>query len=171
MRVVKIAAAFVVLLAGLLLGGRAAFGESSSGGAFQVWGTPDNSGGATVVLTGAVGDSGTAVSANSNGKPDPKGNYKLLMLQQGTILVSATNHHNGPPTTLNNKTCSATFVSTNPSTIASGTGAYAGIHGSATITVSIALVFPLTNGKCSLSNSVSPLAQYGSIAGSGTVSF
>jgi hypothetical protein len=182
MRVAKITAAFALLLAGLLLGGRAAFGDSSgggesSGGAFQVWGTPANNGGGTVLLTGAIGDSGTAASANSIGQPDPSGNYELLSLQKGTILTNNTelnedsNNPNRPPTTFNNKTCSATFVITDPSPIVSGTGAYSGIHGSATITLSFALVFPLTNGKCSMNSNASPLAQYGSITGSGTVSF
>jgi hypothetical protein len=182
MRVVKITAAFVVLLAGLLLGGRAAFGESSgdsesSGSAFQVWGTPGNNGGGTVLFTGALGDSGTAASANANGQPDPNGNYELLSLQKGTILTNNTelnedsNNPNRPPTTFNNKTCSATFVTTDPSPIVSGTGAYSGIRGSATITLSFALVFPLTNATCSMNSNASPLAQYGSITGSGTVSF
>jgi hypothetical protein len=185
MRVVKITAAFILLLAGLLLGGRAAFGDESRGGGessgntFQVWGTPGNgpSSGGTIVLTGAIGDSGTAGPANANGQPDPNGNFRLLALQKGTILVNNTelnedsNNPNRPPTTFNKKTCSATFVITDPSPIVSGTGAYAGIHGSATITLSFALVFALTNGTCSMNSNAAPLAQYGSIAGSGTVSF
>jgi hypothetical protein len=32
-------------------------------------------------------------------------------------------------------------------------------------------VFPSTNGKCDTSNSAVPLAQYGSVMGSGTVDF
>jgi hypothetical protein len=174
-RIVKMAAASAVLLGGLVFAGTAAFGGSSpADGPVQLFGTPNSDGSAQVVLTGAVGDFGTATSVNSAGKPDPKGGYKLLTLSKGTILVNtkAGGSNNGPPTTFDAKTCSATFVNTSPATVVSGTGLYVGIDGTLKVTLSFAIVFPtLTNGKCNTSNSAVPLAQYGSVMGSGTVDF
>jgi hypothetical protein len=172
-RIVKMAAATAVLLGGLVFAGTAAFGGSSpADGPVQLFGTPSSNGSAQVVLTGAVGDFGTATSVNSAGKPDPKGGYKLLTLSKGTILVNSKGEvHNGPPTTFNSRTCSATFVNTATNPVVSGTGLYAGIDGTLTITVSFGLVLPSTNGKCDTSNSAVPLAQSGSVMGSGTVDF
>ena len=169
-RIVRVTMGSAVLIGGLFFAGSTAFGNSPRGGPVQVFGTPTNGGGGQVVLTGAVGDFGTASSVNAAGKPDSFGNYKLLTLSQGTILVKGQGGNNGPPTTFNARTCSATFVHTGTDPVVSGTGAYAGIDGSLKVTVSFALVLPLKNGKCDTSNSAVPLAQYGSIMGSGTLS-
>jgi hypothetical protein len=174
-RVMKAALAVPVLLGGLFLGGMAALGSSPSGGTVQVWGTPANGGGGAVVITGAVGDFGKSANANSSGVPTKKGTYKLLNLKKGTILLNTTqlgkdaNNNNTPPTTQNATNCSATFVITDPVPVVSGTKAYAGISGSINITISFALVGPMKNGTCNMN--ANPLAQYGSISGSGSVSF
>jgi hypothetical protein len=174
-RIVKVGIAAVTLPVGLFAGGAAAFGQSTPGGAVQVWGTTGNGGGGTVLLTGAVGDSGKASSVNASGTADKKGAYKLLTLKKGTILLNgtqlnaATNDPNTPPTSMNSTNCSATFVATEPVPVVSGTKAYAGISGSVNITVSFAFIEPMKNGKCNFN--ANPIAQYGSIAGSGTVSF
>ena len=172
-RIIKMAGASAVLLGSLVFAGTAAFGGSSpADGPVQLFGTPNSDGTAQVVLTGAVGDFGTAASANSAGKPDPKGGYKLLTLSKGTILVNTKAEvNNGPPTTFNSKTCSATFVHTATDPVVSGTGLYVGIDGALNLTLSFALVFPSNDGKCDTSNSAVPLAQYGSVMGSGTVDF
>jgi len=62
-------------------------------------------------------------------------------------------------------------VVADPVPIVSGTKAYAGITGTANITVSFAIVLPLTNGRCGMNTNANPIAQYGSVAGTGTVSF
>ncbi len=172
-RFVKITAASAVVLGGLVFAGTAAFaGSSPADGPVQLFGTPNSDGSASVVLTGAVGDFGTATSVNSNGKPDTFGGYKLLTLSKGTILVNTKAEvNNGPPTTFNPKTCSATFVHTSTDPIVSGTGLYVGIDGTLKVTVSFALVLPTANGKCNTSNTAVPLAQYGSVMGSGSVDF
>jgi len=113
-----------------------------------------------------------AASAHSAGKPDPKCGYQLLTLGKGTILVNTEAEvNNGPPTTFNSKTCSATFVRTATDPVVSGTGLYVGVEGTLTIAVSFAIVFPSTDGTCNTSNSAVPIAQYGSVMGSGTVDF
>jgi hypothetical protein len=176
-RIIKALLALPVLLAGLFLGGAAAFGQSPSGGALQVWGTPANNGGGAVVITGAIADSGKSANANASGVASKKGNYKLLYLKKGTILLNGTqlnkdlNNSSTPPTTFNSTTCSGTFVVTDPVPVVSGTKAYAGITGTVNITVTFAIVLPLTKGKCNTSTNANPIAQYGSISGSGTVSF
>jgi hypothetical protein len=173
-RMVKVGIAAVTLPAGMLVGGAAAFGQSP-GGAVQVWGTPSNGGGGPVVVTGAVGDSGQSASVNASGTPNQNGTFKLLTLKKGTILLNgtqlnaATNDPNTPPTSMNSTNCSATFVVTEPVPVVSGTKAYAGISGSVNITVSFAFIEPMKNGKCNFN--ANPIAPYGSIAGSGTVSF
>ncbi len=131
------------------------------------------------MLTGAIADSGKSTNANSSGKPAKKGQgaYKLLILKKGTILLNTTqlgkdlNNNNVQPTTFNTTTCSGTFVITDPVPIVSGTKAYAGITGTANITVTFAMVLPLTNGKCNTNTNANPIAQYGSIAGTGMMSF
>jgi hypothetical protein len=69
-------------------------------------------------------------------------------------------------------TCSGYFPVTAPVPVVKGTKAYKGISGSVSVTLTFAVVIPLQKGKCNLSNSgPNPSAQYGSIAGTGTVSF
>ena len=94
---------------------------------------------------------------------------KGTILLNGTQLNAATNDPNTPPTSMNSTNCSATFVVTEPVPVVSGTKAYAGISGSVNITVSFAFIEPMKNGKCNFN--ANPIAQYGSIAGSGSVSF
>jgi hypothetical protein len=131
-----------------------------------------------VLVTGAVADSGKSTHANSSGSPSKKGTYTLLELKKGTILVNSTqlnrDENNASPTasTFNMTTCSGYFPVTAPVPVVKGTKAYKGISGSVSVTLTFAVVIPLQKGKCNLSNSgPNPSAQYGSIAGTGTVSF
>jgi hypothetical protein len=140
-----------------------------------VWGTPANNGGGSVLFTGAIADSGKSVSVNVSGKPSKNGKYKLLKLKKGAILINTaqlnTALNNASPTEFNSTTCSGSFAATATVPIVSGTEAYAGISGTANITVTFAIVLPLTNGKCNMNTNANPIAQYGSIVGTGTVSF
>lgn len=176
MRFARTALGTAVLLGVLLLGGADAFGGTPSGGAIQVLGTTGNgNGGGSFVITGAIADSGKAENVNSSGKPKEKGEYKLLKLKKGTILLNGTQIigalNNANPTSFNTTTCSGSFAATDPVPIVRGTKAYAGISGTVTLTVTFALVMPLTKGKCNTNTNANPIAQYGSIAGTGTVSF
>ena len=178
MRNVKAALAFVVLLGGLVLGSSVALAQTTpTGGAVQVLGIPNNNGGGHVVLTGAVGDYGSSASVNKSGQTDQKGNYKLLKLQKGSILINvnqlntALNNNNAPPTTWNNSTCSGTFVVTAPVPVVSGTKLYTGVTGSVNITVQFSFVLPLTKGKCNQNANPTSGGQSGVIMGTGTVSF
>jgi hypothetical protein len=140
-----------------------------------VWATANANGSATIVITGAIGDYGKAVSANSAGKPQKNGGYEQLLLKTGTILLNgqqlnaATNKAN--PTDYSAVSCSGSIVASAPVPIVSGTKAYAGITGSLTLTETAAFVGPFTkSGKCNASGNGNPAAIWGTITGSGTVS-
>lgn len=161
-------ACFVAVPGGLILGSAGASAQSSpSGGTIQVWVTPSptNNGGGKILITGAIGDYGiTKKGKNSN----------QAVLKKGTIIVNlkqfnaATNNANP---TINQSNCSTSFVASAPVPIVSGTGAYAGISGSFTLTAQFAFILPRTkSGSCNTSNNANPLNQYGSVTGSGTVS-
>jgi hypothetical protein len=133
--------------------------------------------GATVVLSGAIGDFGAAVSVFPNGKVDPEHNSQFnLALTQGSFriiigplhakLLKALQH-----ATYNLRTCSGHVAVTGaaPVVAGSGTGAYKGIKGSFKLTITGNEVD--TKPSCR-PFSGSPLqAQSVFIAGSGTVSF
>lgn len=168
----------IAVLGSLLFVSTPAFAITDpAGGAIEVWGTPSLSsgGGGTIVLTGAIADSGKSVNVNSASKPDKKGGYKLLELKKGDILLNGTQIsgalNSAAPTDFNSTTCSGSFTATAPVPIVSGTKAYAGITGTTNITVTFAIVLPLTKGKCNPNTNANPIAGYGSIAGTGTVSF
>jgi hypothetical protein len=162
----------------MLFSGASAFGATApAGGTIKVWATPSpNGSGGTIVITGAIGDYGKTVDVNAAGKVTKNGNYTKFVLKKGTVLINGTQLQaalqNSQPTDFNIVTCSGSAIANAPVPIVSGTKAYAGITGSLTATATFAVVGPLTSsGKCNTSNNANPVAQYVSIAGSGTVSF
>lgn len=173
----KVGAALAVA-AGVALLASPVVSATPAGGPVHLFGTPANKGGGTVLLTGAIGDHGKATNANASGKPQKKGTYTLLVLKKGTILVNTTklnadaNNPNTPPTSFNTSTCSGYFTVTDPVPVVHGTKLYQGIAGSLNVTLTFALVFPLQKGTCNMGNNgPNPSAQYGTISGSGSVSF
>jgi hypothetical protein len=178
-RLIKTAVAGSVLVGGVISGGAAGAATPVSGPT-QLWATIGNGNKPFKALfTGVIGDHGLAYSATSSGKITKKGSgYKLFVLKHGSVLVNsktlnaALNNNNAPPTTENGTTCSATFVVTEPVTIVKGTKTYTGITGTLNVTVSFAELGPKNkNGTCNQSNSAQPVATYGSVAASGTVSY
>jgi hypothetical protein len=169
----------VTVLGSLLISGASAFGATApAGGTIKVWATENNSlTGGTAVITGAIGDYGTFVDANSAGKIDKKnGLYIKIFSKKGTVLINSTQFNavfnNAQPTDFNAVTCSASIIASAPMPIVSGTKAYAGITGSVTVTGTFAFILPRTSsGKCNTSSNAKAIAQYSSITGSGTVSF
>src|ERR1022692_3329650 len=177
-RALKLAVAVAVAFGGLLFGGTAAFAQTPASGAIQVWVTPQNSNTAPapILLTGVIGDHGKAVNVTSSGKPTKKNlHYKLLELKKGTILVNGTaidQAGNNANPTINPSNCSAYITATATIPILSGTGEYSGITGSIAMTETFAFLLPTKkNGTCNESNSANPVSQWGTLYGSGTVSF
>jgi hypothetical protein len=132
--------------------------------------------GATVVLTGVIGDFGDAVSVLPDGSVDPEhtsefnlaltqGSFRIVIGPLHSKLVQAFTHFKPNP-----RTCSGHLAVTGTAPVAagSGTGAYKGIRGSFRLTIAVNEV----DGQSSCHNGPSVLlAQTIFFSGSGTVSF
>jgi hypothetical protein len=177
MRVAKTALG-VAVVGSLLFSGASAFAATAPvGGTIKVWApfTQDEPG-VPIVITGAIADSGKGVAANSAGKPTKNGEYVKLVLKKGTVLIDRTQlgaaNAAAESPDFNDVNCSGSAVASAPVPIVSGTKSYAGITGSVAMTLTYAFILPLTSsGKCDESNVDPPVAFWGSLAGSGTVSF
>jgi hypothetical protein len=141
------------------------------GGAIEVFVTPSETanGGGTILIVGAIADHGRTSKAKAKGIGTATMTKGTLDLDLSKLNAAA---NNASPSMMNNTTCSFAFRSSAPVTIVSGTGAYAGAHGTVLIHEVFSLILPrLANGKCNEANSAVPVAQYGSVEGSGTISF
>jgi hypothetical protein len=127
-------------------GAHAATAAAAGGSAVHFSGYSLNSDGPdlTVVLSGAIGDYGPAVSVHPNGTVDPDHSSELkLDLKKGTLrldvaaldkkFVAATGQWGASPT------CSfhASATGATPVVPGSGTGAYRGASGSITMTLTV----------------------------------
>jgi hypothetical protein len=173
MRVGKLAAVVGVTACALGAGSAAVAAATPQGGKIRVFLTVASQTKSRIVITGAIGDYGTALSVNANGKVDPSGNFEKVTLKQGGFLVNGTAlnkklDHTKP--TINASNCSFVFSGSAPTTISDGTGAYAGITGKIAITLTFAAIAPKTANGCNFkSNKVT--GGYQSITGTGSVSF
>jgi hypothetical protein len=130
-----------------------------------------------VLVTGAIADYGTEVAEDANGKIDPDGNFEKVTLKQGGFTVNGTALPNAiqkqfSKEPINGKNCSLAFTGTGPSTIGSGTGAYAGISGKVSITLTVAGI--TTKNKKGVCNPPGPGPLYGayqSATAAGSISF
>ena len=182
MRVARAAVGGVVLgcaLAGSVGATAQVASASPSNGQISVYVTPSNGAKSKIVITGAIGDYGTATSVDQNGKVDQNGNFVVIALKKGTFKVDSTALNqaaNNVQPTVNTTTCSATGTGSGSVTLMDGTGLYAGISGTINITETFAFVGPpfksgSKKGQCNLGNNAQPLAQYASLTGSGAVTF
>jgi hypothetical protein len=156
-------------------GGDVTTGSRVSGSSVGFTSYTDNDGPeSTVILTGGIGDYGTAVSVHPDGSVDPEHSSQLkLTLRDGSFrigiadldkkFVSAMSSF--PP---NTSTCSGTVrvSGATPIVAGSGTGAYQGISGGFNLTITLAEV----DAKANCGPSSAFLRQSIVIAGSGTVS-
>jgi hypothetical protein len=151
-------------------------GGAVRGGTVHFSGFSKNSDGPdfTVVLSGAVGDYGPAVSVHPDGTVDPehmsqlslrlkKGSFRLHIARLDKAIVAVTSRWK------RTRTCSfhATVTAPTPVVAGSGTGLYRGVKGSLTMTVTIdeVDVKPCPDGTSRF------LSQLIFLVGSGTVSF
>ena len=174
MRVGKLAAALGATV-GLLAAGSVALAASHpKGGKVRVFVTNTSPTKGKILITGAIGDYGTTLSEDANGKVDPNGAFEKVKLKHGGFVVNATalnnklNHAKG---TVNKTNCSVVFGGAGPVTLGSGTGAYAGISGKVRITVTFAGIAPKTAKGCNLAPNAPTHGSYQSITGTGRVSF
>lgn len=148
---------------------------SAKSGIVYVWVTPGSGATSPIVLTGAIGDHGRAVSMDKNGKVDPNGGYVRVILQRGGFIVNSValdQKSNAAKPRLDPATCSFQLAVTGNVTLSGGSGTYKGIRGRLLVTEQYAGVAPrLGSGKCNFSDSVGPLAFWAAITGRGTVTY
>jgi hypothetical protein len=120
------------------------------------------------VFTGAIGDWGT--DTQGTGK---NSNIDKMVLRKGTFEVNLAKLQGKiHPVAQDAADCSLVLGGSAAITVSHGTGAYKGIKGSITVTLSDAVVFKLTKaGKCSPSPTAPELSSVSSVTGSGKVSF
>ena len=165
-RLAVAAAALMVGVGGLAFGAASASGQSQTSGPVQVWATPSltGQGGGTILFTGAIGDYGKTKKLSSADSE--------AILKKGTIKVDLSKLRaaaNNARAGVNVANCSVMVTVTAPVAVLGGTGAYAGITGSFTLTESLAGVLPKAkSGACNAKVSV-PLGAFTSVTGSGTV--
>lgn len=176
----KVMPVFAGLLACLIAGASVALGAGSSstpaGGQIHMIVQPAQAqGSGKILITGAIGDYGATHKAkNTGGKT-----YATATLKKGTITfdlgaITAKVNHANPA--VDKATCSASIVETAPVPVVSGTGLYAGIHGSVRLTESFGFIGSTyksgsKKGKCNMSNSAPTVAEMGQVYGNGSVSF
>jgi hypothetical protein len=132
-----------------------------------------------IEMTGAIGDYGTSIQMTGAGKPSSSGNFVKMDLHKGTFKVNITKLNqksNKTNPSFNQVTCSGYLHVTDPVTAFDGTGLYQGISGSIVVTLSFGFIGPrftsgAHKGQCNSSGNAQPLAQWGTIAGSGRVRF
>lgn len=174
MRVGKLALAFGVTACLVGAGSSALAASTPTGGKIRVFVTNTSATKAKILITGAIGDYGTTVSQDANGKADPNGNFEKVTLKQGGFIVNGTALNkklNSAKPTVNSTNCSVAFTGTGPTTLEDGTGAYTGISGKVVITVTFAGIAPKTAKGCNLANNAPTFGEYQSITGTGSVSF
>jgi hypothetical protein len=174
MRAVKLATA--VGLTTCLLGGvpAALAASTPKGGKIRVFVTNTSATRGKMLITGAIGDYGTAVSQDANGKIDPNGVFEKVTLKHGGFMIDTTaldkKLHSTQPT-INKANCSVLLTGTGPTTVEDGTGAYTGITGTVTVSVTFAGILQKTAKGCNMSNNGPTYGMYQSISGAGSVSF
>ena len=174
MRVAKLATAVGATACLLGAGSVAVAASSPKGGKIRVFVSTKSATKSKILVTGAIGDYGTTVSQDANGKVDPNGAFQKVTLQHGGFVVNATAlnkklNHLKP--TINKTNCSIVFAGSARTTVGHGTGAYKGISGTVTITVTFAGIAPKTAKGCNLAPNAPTRGGYQSITGTGSVSF
>jgi hypothetical protein len=148
-------------------------GTAAHGGPIRVFVTNQTETKGKITITGAIGDYGTAISTDKNGKVDSNGSFEQLHLKQGGLVIDGTGlnkafAHVHPQ--FNSDNCSFSFSASGPTKIVSGTGAYAGATGSVKVTVTFAGIGPkLKSGKCNQANNAPTFGAYSTVTGSGSI--
>lgn len=176
MRAVKLATVAGVTMCALGAGPAALAASSTpQGGKIRVFVTTAASNKEKIVVTGSIGDYGTTVSQDADGKVDPTGTFEKVTLKHGSFIINDTaltkKLDNEPPTVVNISNCSIVFVGSGPTTISNGSGAYAGITGTLRLTYTFAGIAPKTAQRCDFASNAPDGGTYTSVAGTGNVSF
>jgi hypothetical protein len=166
----------LVLLTGLALLGGASFGGAAASGAGPVaerggvvnyFEASTRNGSATVVVTGPFTDYGVDKEAALDG-----GTVNEIVLKHGSFDLDIKKLDHAVVFAVDSKTCAYIESGTGPARLLGGKGAYAGIRGTLTITVSGRGVLPTSStGACEKSGYAPPLVAVSTAFGSGPVAF
>jgi hypothetical protein len=163
----------LVVAASVALG--AASSARPAGGRIQIIVQPgQGQGNGKILFTGAVGDYGATHAVTKGGKKISTATLKKGTIKVDITALSAKTNHANP--TIDAATCSGSISETAAAPIVSGTGLYAGIHGTVKITEIFGFIGPTfksgpKKGRCNMSQNAPTLAQMGVVYGTGTVSF
>jgi hypothetical protein len=174
--IVRLRAVLFVVVAGLgslLVGAGAGGAAAPSGGQVQIFVVPGKvQGSGTIVVAGAIGDYGKTMQQ--------KNDIARVVLQKGTFEVTlgaiSEKIDHAKPTIANTTTCTFVFGATAPAKLFNGTGTYKGISGTVMLTEKFASYGPFhktgaQKGKCNTAMNATPIAVWGSVTGSGRVTF
>ena len=141
---------------------------SAPGGLVHVYDINPGTATGSVVVTGAIADTGTdqtGVSANAN----------RIVLSKGSFEVNTSSIQKKFSTAKpkgNPANCGVVLAATAPASIFNGTGAYKGMTGTVTLNITNAAVLPRkSNGTCDESPNSVAIGEVTISQGSGTVSF
>jgi hypothetical protein len=157
--------------------GSAIAASTPAGGPVDVFIAATHATSASIIITGAIGDSGSTTSVDKNGKVDPAGDYATVTLSKGGFVVNKTALENAVLKVnpkINNSTCSAGLSVRAPVQLAGGTGLYKGISGTLQVTEFVGFISPRyssgkNKGQCNLG--VAPTSQLDVTIATGNVSF
>jgi hypothetical protein len=150
-----------------------------AGGPVAVMATLDSSPVGKIVVAGAIGDWGTAVAIDRNGRPDENGDYVKVTLRKGSFEIDsrALNRKtaNPRPQVASDTTCSVSAAGSAPVTFFDGTGLYKGITGTADVTLTFTGVGRRyasgpKKGQCKHGDE-QPLATIATVIGRGSIRF
>ena len=171
--------ATAVTVLGSAAAGTAKTAAPPKAGPIAILATLDNDGPTSkIIVAGAIGDWGTAVTIDQNGKPDPNGNYVKVTLKKGGFEIDSTALNkvtaNPQPQVASDATCSVSASGSAPVTLFNGTGLYQGISGTADATLTFTGVGGRyasgpKKGQCERNNT--PLAVLATVVAHGTVHF
>jgi hypothetical protein len=128
-----------------------------------------------ILVAGAIGDHGTGVPVNAKGQRDSAGQFERVTLQHGSFIID--NHKLDDASMAkepvrNPQTCSLVLDVHAPAALSGGSGRYAGISGTVTLSSNFAAIFPQKSGSTGTCNiDTSPLRTALSTSAEGHISF
>lgn len=147
-------------------------------GVLHVWATPGKGAVDKILLTGVIGDYGTATAETKSGNVDVNGSYELVKLRHGSFKVNdvafTKKAAQFTPTT-NATTCTAWGTIRARVSLFDGSGAYRDISGTVDVADSFGELLPRyasgpRKGRCNFSPNAAPLDMFnGPITGSGDI--
>jgi hypothetical protein len=108
-----------------------------------------------ILVAGAIGDYGTGVPVNANGQHDPAGQFERVTLQHGSFIIDNRKINEASMAkepVRNPQTCSLALDVHAPAALSSGTGRYAGVSGTVTLSSNFAAIFPHKSGSTGTCN-------------------